>query len=223
MNRLVVVSNRVPALAAAGPQAGGLTVALDALMERRGGLWFGWSGQIADAPAAEARFVAEGRVQYATIDLTPVEHDRYYNEFSNSTLWPLLHSMTELMTFDRRNAQVYREVNERFAAALHPLLRSNDLIWVHDYHLMALPALLRAIVIEFPWPKSMRFPAAKFRWVRPLASALCLFEGKVLPLDLDAVPVDEHAERLTAAHGALQEVLRTPVDPDAGASSARRP
>ena len=53
MNRLVVVSNRVPALAAAGPQAGGLTVALDALMERRGGLWFGWSGQIADAPAAE--------------------------------------------------------------------------------------------------------------------------------------------------------------------------
>ena len=144
MNRLVVVSNRVPALAAAGPQAGGLTVALDALMERRGGLWFGWSGQIADAPAAEARFVAEGRVQYATIDLTPVEHDRYYNEFSNSTLWPLLHSMPELMTFDRRNAQVYREVNERFAAALHPLLRSNDLIWVHDYHLMALPALLRA-------------------------------------------------------------------------------
>ena len=52
-----------------------------------------------------------------------------------------------------------------------------------------LPALLRALVVEFPWPKSMRFPAAQFRWVRPLTSALCLFDGKVLPLDLDGVPV----------------------------------
>ena len=52
-----------------------------------------------------------------------------------------------------------------------------------------LPALLRALVVEFPWPKSMRFPAAGFRWVRPLASVLCVFDGKVLPLDLDGVPV----------------------------------
>ncbi|HEX9489632.1 MAG TPA: glycine--tRNA ligase subunit beta [Stellaceae bacterium] len=51
------------------------------------------------------------------------------------------------------------------------------------------PALLRALIVEFPWPKSMRFPAAGFRWVRPLTSALCLFDGKVLPLDLDSVPV----------------------------------
>ena len=54
-----------------------------------------------------------------------------------------------------------------------------------------LPALLRALVVEFPWPKSMRFPAAQFRWVRPLASALCRFNGKVLPLDLDGVPVGD--------------------------------
>jgi len=52
-----------------------------------------------------------------------------------------------------------------------------------------LPALLRALVVEFPWPKSMRFPAAGFRWVRPLTGALCLFDGKVLPLNLDGVPV----------------------------------
>jgi glycyl-tRNA synthetase beta chain len=52
-----------------------------------------------------------------------------------------------------------------------------------------LPALLRALIVDFPWPKSMRFPAAGFRWVRPLTSALCLFDGTVLPLDLDGVPV----------------------------------
>ncbi|MGH6798903.1 MAG: glycine--tRNA ligase subunit beta, partial [Roseiarcus sp.] len=52
-----------------------------------------------------------------------------------------------------------------------------------------LPELLRAVVIEFPWPKSMRFPAAGFRWVRPLASVLCLFDDKILSLPLDGIPV----------------------------------
>ena len=162
MNRLVVVSNRVPAPVAAGAQAGGLAVALDALMERRGGLWFGWSGRVTDAPDADARFVTEGRVQYATIDLTPAEHGHYYNEFSNGTLWPLLHSMPELMTFDRRSARVYREVNERFAAALYPLLKPNDLIWIHDYHLMTLPALLRArgALVPIGFFLHIPFPAA---------------------------------------------------------------
>jgi glycyl-tRNA synthetase beta chain len=54
-----------------------------------------------------------------------------------------------------------------------------------------LPELLRAVVLELPWPKSMRFPAARFRWVRPMTSALCLFDGKVLKLDLDDVPVGD--------------------------------
>jgi len=52
-----------------------------------------------------------------------------------------------------------------------------------------LPELLRGIIIDLPWPKSMRFPAARFRWVRPLTSAICLFDGAVLPLDLDGIPV----------------------------------
>ena len=150
MNRLVVVSNRVPAPAAAGAQAGGLAVALEALMDRRGGVWFGWSGQITDAPSNVAKQADSGRVQYATVDLSAEEHERYYNEFSNSTLWPLLHSMPELMTFDRRNAQAYRAVNERFAEALHPMLCAKDLVWIHDYHLMALPSLLRGRGVQAP-------------------------------------------------------------------------
>ena len=63
-------------------------------------------------------------MQFATIDLTSDEHDRYYNEFSNATLWPLLHSMPEHMVFDRRSAQVYRQTNERMTDALVPLLRA---------------------------------------------------------------------------------------------------
>ena len=143
MNRLVVVSNRVP-LPSAGARAGGLAVALDGLMEKRGGLWFGWSGTIAEGPTAALGKVESAHgVDYATIDLTQEEHDRYYNNFSNGVLWPLLHTMPELMKFDRRDARVYREVNVRMAASLQPLLRPTDAIWIHDYHLLVLPSLLR--------------------------------------------------------------------------------
>ncbi len=150
MNRVVVVSNRVPAPAAAGAQAGGLAVALEALMEQRGGLWFGWSGKTDPVPSDIPRALDVGPITFATIDLSVEEHDRYYNEFSNSTLWPMLHSMAELMTFDRRNAVVYRAVNQRFTDALVPLLEPGDVIWVHDYHLMCMPAMLRAGGVSHP-------------------------------------------------------------------------
>ena len=58
--------------------------------------------------------------------------------------------MPEHMSFDRRNAQVYRDTNARLTDALIPLLKPNDLIWVHDYHLMAMPALLRARGVTSP-------------------------------------------------------------------------
>src|SRR6185437_10423093 len=64
--------------------------------------------------------------------------------------WPLLHTLPELMAYNRRDAQTYRDVNARFADALVPLLRPADVIWVHDYHLLPLPALLRARGVHNP-------------------------------------------------------------------------
>ena len=171
MNRLVVVSNRVPT-PGSGTQAGGLAVALAGLMAQRGGVWFGWSGNVSNDHQVHSH--VDGGVQYATIDLTKNEHDRYYNEFSNSTLWPLLHSMPELMTFDRRNAQVYRAVNERMAGALAPMLRPTDLLWIHDYHLMAMPAMLRARGVTAPigFFLHIPFPSADMLASVPEAGAL---------------------------------------------------
>jgi glycyl-tRNA synthetase beta chain len=91
-----------------------------------------------------------------------------------------------------------------------------------------LPELLRAAIVELPWAKSMRFPAAPFRWVRPLTSAICLLDGRVLPLDLGAVPVGattfghrflapapiavtdfaDYAEKLRAAYVVLDPAVR---------------
>ncbi len=102
-------------------------------------------------------------IDYATVDLTQEEHDRYYNNFSNGVLWPLLHTMPELMKFDRRDAQVYREVNDRMAATLQPLLRPGDLIWVHDYHLMPMAAALRARGVTNPIGFFLHVPFASRR------------------------------------------------------------
>ena len=160
MNRVVVVSNRIPDFAA-GAQAGGLAVALGGLLQRRGGLWFGWSGRVAkDGSERTVEITTRGPIEFATLDLTPQEHQGYYTRFSNSVLWPLLHTMPELMSYNRRDAQVYREVNARFADALVPLLQPTDVIWVHDYHLLPLPALLRARGVHNPIGFFLHIPFA---------------------------------------------------------------
>lgn len=144
MGRIVVVSNRVP-LPTAGAQVGGLAVVLGGLMAKRGGLWFGWDGTVAaDAAERGVKLTHAEELDYATMALTREEHDRYYNGFSNGVLWPLLHTMPDLIQFERRDAIVYHDVNRRMARDLAPLLRPSDLIWVHDYHLLPMAAALRA-------------------------------------------------------------------------------
>ena len=142
--RLVVVSNRVPLPTERGPRAGGLAVALaDAL--RPGALWFGWSGRRAARPVATPTEAVGGDgVAYATIDLSETEYRLYYSGFSNNVLWPLLHFRLGLVHYRDEEYHAWRAVNDRFAAALAPLLRPDDLIWVHDYHLIPLGEALRA-------------------------------------------------------------------------------
>ncbi|WP_119718847.1 alpha,alpha-trehalose-phosphate synthase (UDP-forming) [Cognatilysobacter tabacisoli] len=143
MSRLVVVSNRV-ALPNES-RAGGLAVALQGALREHGGLWFGWSGKRVREPS-DALHVQEAQdVSYATIDLTHAEHAGYYSGFANRTLWPLLHFRLDLVDYSRETYAVYRAVNARFAERLAPLLRHDDVVWVHDYHLIPLAHRLREL------------------------------------------------------------------------------
>lgn len=144
--RLVAVSNRVGPVKGAA-KAGGLAVALvEALSETRG-LWFGWSGKIAETPGALVR-ERGGGLNVATTDLTPAEHEDYYAGFANRCLWPLFHYRIDLTAYDRRYYDSYLRVNSRFAQALQPLLRDDDLIWVHDYHLIPFGETLREMGVS---------------------------------------------------------------------------
>ena len=147
MPRLVIVSNRVPLPSERGPQAGGLTVALaDAL--RPGSLWFGWSGRRSGLTTVEPRLQRADGITYATIDFSEADYRAFYVGFANGALWPLLHFRLGLVNFRREDYEGYRSVNRQFAESLAPLLRSDDLIWVHDYHLFPLGEELRRLGVR---------------------------------------------------------------------------
>ncbi|KAF1690769.1 alpha,alpha-trehalose-phosphate synthase (UDP-forming) [Pseudoxanthomonas taiwanensis] len=142
MSRLIVVSNRVALPGENRP--GGLAVALLAALRERGGVWFGWSGRTARrARSGEVHEQQDGNIRYVTVDLDRADLDAYYNGFSNRALWPLLHFRLDLIDYDRATREGYRRVNAMFADRLAPLLRDSDTVWVHDYHLIPLAALLR--------------------------------------------------------------------------------
>lgn len=174
MARLVIVSNRVPDPAElAGPRAGGLAVGLaDALVP--GTLWFGWSGSRAAYTATTAQCTEAGGLTYATFDLGHEDYRAYYLGFSNGTLWPLFHMMPSLATFDRAEYAVYREVNHAFASALLPLLRADDLIWIHDYQLLGVAAALRALGVgnRIGFFLHIPFPASALYQILPPAAEL---------------------------------------------------
>ena len=149
MGRLVVVSNRLAD--PRKPAAGGLAVALAESLQSTGGLWFGWSGEIIEAAdggaAGEGKLHQHraGNVTLATVDLSRIDHDAYYLGYSNRVLWPVFHYRLDLADFDTASIDGYRRVNQLFARKLMPLLRPDDTVWVHDYHLIPLAGELRAL------------------------------------------------------------------------------
>ncbi len=143
MARIVIVSNRVP-VPSRGARAGGLTVALKDVF-KHGALWLGWSGEIAEETQTTAKVQHSGKFDFATIDLSDEDYQRFYVGFANSVLWPLLHFQPGLLEFDRRDFEAYLDVNRSYAKALAELLKPTDLIWVHDYHLIPLAMALRAL------------------------------------------------------------------------------
>lgn len=180
MSRLVVVSNRVAVPSARGaPGAqGGLAGALDAALRKSHGLWFGWSGEERAEPSDAPHVQDHGDVTIATIDLSPQDLDEYYNGYANSTLWPLFHYRLDLTEFERETGRGYERVNQHFADALTPLIEPDDVVWIHDYHLIPLGEELRrrgaanriGFFLHIPWPPTRLLVSLPFheRLVRSL-------------------------------------------------------
>ncbi|MEO8558836.1 MAG: alpha,alpha-trehalose-phosphate synthase (UDP-forming) [Rhodospirillales bacterium] len=181
MARLVIVSNRVAMPGEQAAKAGGLAVAVREALRKRGGIWFGWSGDIVENPSDEPRSVSGGRFTVSTIDLSPQEHETYYAGFSNSVLWPLFHYRLGLIDFKRESMAGYMAVNRRFAKAIAKLLQPDDIVWVHDYHFLPLGQALRELGVEnsigfflhIPFPAPDVLIALPFH--EQLVAAMCAY------------------------------------------------
>lgn len=149
MTRLINVSNRVAQPRGETP-AGGLAVGVLAALREHGGVWFGWNGRVISGEPGEAQLIEDGNVTYATIELSERAFELYYNGFSNTSLWPICHYLLGFFRYERREFDEYRRVNSLFARKLHPLLQPDDLIWVHDYHLIPLASELRRAGVKNP-------------------------------------------------------------------------
>ncbi len=145
MAQLIIVSNRVAVPDEGGVRAGGLEVAVKAALKRMAGTWLGWSGRIAPQSKIKPRTVKRDNVTYIVSDLSAEDHKEYYNGFANRVLWPILHYQLERAEFSHRDLSGYLRVNDAFARQLHDVIKPDDLIWVHDYHLMPLAKALRAL------------------------------------------------------------------------------
>jgi trehalose 6-phosphate synthase len=139
--RLVVISNRV-AIPRAGSRAGGLEVAVLAALKKNPGIWFGWSGRVSSR-GLETKTIDADKISYVVTDLPKEDYNEYYNGFANRVLWPILHYRLDLAEFSRQDLGGYLRVNEHFADELHKILRPDDIVWAHDYHLLTLAKALR--------------------------------------------------------------------------------
>jgi trehalose 6-phosphate synthase len=144
----VVVANRLPVESFTDTEGslgwrvspGGLVAALDPVLARHRGTWVGWNGT---ADEALEPFEAEG-MRLVPVTLTAEDIENYYEGFCNATLWPLYHDVTAVPLFDRRWWDAYRDVNRRFADVVAVEAARAAVVWVQDYQLQLVPALLRA-------------------------------------------------------------------------------
>ena len=152
MNRLIVVSNRLPfALDSTGedlwtvtPAVGGLVSAVEPVLRERGGTWIGWpgiAGEIPEEPFAEATRHAGYKI--VPVALSETERDEFYYGYSNEVIWPLFHDLQNFCNFEPAYWQTYKQVNERYADTILRSAQPGDFIWVHDYHLMYVAQALR--------------------------------------------------------------------------------
>ncbi len=179
---LVVVANRLPVDRTVNPDGsvewrrspGGLVTAIQPVMRDNDGAWLGWSG---GTEGETEPFVDDG-LTLVPVPLSEQEIAEFYEGFSNSTLWPLYHDVVAKPEFHREWFDSYETVNQRFAQKAAEVAAEGAMVWVHDYQLQLVPAMLRALrpdlrigfFLHIPFPPTELFQ--QLPWRRRLLEGL---------------------------------------------------
>ena len=178
---LIVVSNRLPVTIGRTIEksSGGLVYAMEGLDYSSGFQWLGWAGGVIDDPSERDRITKElkDRFNYRPIFLSRQEAHDYYTGYSNSSLWPLLHYITPYARYEEIWWETYQKINRLFADAVSDLAGADDIIWIHDYHLMLLPSILRQQRPELKIGYFLHTPFPSYELFRCNPNRIELIEG----------------------------------------------
>ncbi|THW94703.1 glycosyl transferase [Aureobasidium pullulans] len=220
--RLLLVSNRLPITIKRSDDAtydfsmssGGLVSGLSGLAKTTKFQWYGWPG--IQVPQNEISLVKDRLwKEYGAVPIFMDDElaDRHYNGFSNSILWPLFHYHPGEITFDESAWDAYREANRLFAKEIAKDVQDNDLIWVHDYHLMLLPAMLREEIgdskrnVKFGFFLHTPFPSSEIYRILPVRNEIL---NGVLHCDLIGFHTYDYARHFLSSCSRILQLPTTP-------------
>lgn len=223
--RLLLVSNRLPITIKRSEDghydfsmsSGGLVSGLSGLSKSTEFQWYGWPG--VQVPEDEVGHVKDRLFkEYGAVPIFMEDElaDRHYNGFSNSILWPLFHYHPGEITFDESAWEAYYQANELFAKEIAKDVQDNDLVWVHDYHLMLLPAMLRKELekgpnrrnnVKFGFFLHTPFPSSEIYRILPVRNEI--LEG-VLHCDLLGFHTYDYARHFLSSCARILGLATTP-------------
>lgn len=228
-SRLIIVSNRLPfrftereGRVLVTPSAGGLVSSIGSYLDREPSaplqdeerpVWVGATElrtrRLAKLLASDPR-LGGGRYEVRPVPLPDATRDRHYNGFSNGTLWPLFHYFPSLVRYDRDWYEHYLTANRLFLETLQGTVRPGDRVWIHDYHLMLLPGMLRERFPDLPISFFLHIPFPSYEVFRllPAAWRTELLEG-ILGADLIGLQTHDHAQYLLKS---IQQLLGYELD-----------
>jgi trehalose 6-phosphate synthase/phosphatase len=211
--RLLIVSNRLPVSVEKSADGlrlrrsvGGLVTGLKSFYQSHESVWIGWPGIVREGIQEEmgdlgARLMSEHSCY--PVFLSQVELDQYYYGFSNKTLWPLFHYFTQYAAYDEDFWTSYERANRVFADTVSSIARPTDTIWVHDYHLLLLPRMIREKLPEADIGFFLHIPFPSFEIFRLLPWRRQLLDG-VLGSDLVGFHTSDYARHfLSSVHRLL--------------------
>ena len=188
--RLLILSNRLQVTVAETnhtmtiqPSSGGLVSGMSAYLASLPGtdyLWVGWPGSSAYADPGKIKDELSAKYKSWPVFMEESTMDLFYNGFCNKTLWPLFHYFPVATIYDETMWQNYKEVNARFAAEMAGIIRPGDIVWIHDYHFLLTPQLIREIkpdvpigfFLHIPFPSYEMFRLLPRKWGREILEGL---------------------------------------------------
>ncbi len=204
--RYIIISNRLPVTVTdkggrlrVTRSGGGLATGLDSLQTSGERHWIGWAGLHVEEEKERERVRARLEKQRLhPVFLSPEQIREYYEGYSNSTLWPLCHYFFSYIACDKSYWKAYREVNELFCQEALKVIRTDDIVWVHDYQLMLLPGLLRERMPELNIGYFHHIPFPAYEMFRFLPERAEILRG-LLGADLVAFHIHDYMRHFISA------------------------